>query len=107
MSRRTVRLATTSVLVFSAGCATFSGTVLPAPELPGELEKVTHAEYIIERPDELLLDAIRVVPLPPYRISALDQLCIQSNRSLPDEPISGTYQVESEGVVKLGPNYGS
>jgi polysaccharide export outer membrane protein len=26
---------------------------------------------------------------------------------LPDEPISGTYQVESEGVVKLGPNYGS
>lgn len=107
MFRKTAQLAMFFVVVFSAGCSSMSGSVQAAPELPRELEKVTHAEYVVEPPDELLLDAIRVVPLPPYRISALDQLFIQSNRFLPDEPISGTYQVEPEGVVKLGPNYGS
>jgi len=81
--------------------------VAAAPELPRELDKTTHAEYVIEPPDELLLDAIRVVPLPPYRINALDLLNIQSTRSLPEEPIGGAYQVEPEGIVKLGPSYGA
>jgi len=94
-------------LLLGAGCSTFRRDVAPAPMQPRELEKVTHPEYVIEPPDELLLDAIRVVPLPPYRVSVLDQLYIQSTRSLPDEPIAGTYQVEPEGYVRLGPNYGS
>jgi polysaccharide biosynthesis/export protein len=91
----------------TSGCVGLRGTVEAAPLQPRELDKVTHAEYVIEPPDELLLDAIRVIPLPPYRVSPMDQLYIQSNRSLPDEPISGVFQVEAEGVIKLGPNYGS
>jgi len=91
----------------NTGCTTFRGPIAAAPGQPRELDKVTHADYIIEPPDELMLDAIRVIPLPPFRIGALDQLYIHSNRSLPDEPIAGAYQVEPEGVVNLGPNYGS
>jgi polysaccharide export outer membrane protein len=98
-------LISTIALGFS-GCSSFRGPVAAAPDQPRELDKITHAEYVIEAPDELLLDAIRVIPLPPYKVGPLDSLFIQSNRSLPDEPIAGTYQVEAEGVVKLGPNYG-
>jgi polysaccharide export outer membrane protein len=104
-----IRLTATclGIALVTTGCSTFHQPIQAAPEQPRELEKITHGEYIIEPPDELLLDAIRVIPLPPYRINALDQLYIQSNRSLPDEPIAGAYQVEPEGVVKLGPNYGT
>jgi polysaccharide export outer membrane protein len=93
--------------VAASGCSAFNPQIAAAPDQPRELEKVTHPEYMIEPPDELLLDAIRVVPLPPYHIAVLDQLYIQSTRSLPDEPIGGTYQVEPEGIVRLGPNIGS
>ena len=107
-----MRRTTTIILAFisaatQSGCAILHHQAQYAPELPRELEKTTHAEYVIEPPDELLLDALRVVPLPPYRISPMDQLFIQSNRSLPDEPINGVFPVEPEGIVKLGPNYGS
>jgi polysaccharide biosynthesis/export protein len=107
MGRTQITVAVLCIATSGTGCATFHKPIDAAPAQPRELEKVTHGEYVIEAPDELLLDAIRVIPLPPYRINALDQLYIQSNRSLPDEPIAGTYQVEPEGVVKLGPNYGS
>src|SRR5262245_5384185 len=59
--RRSSSKATLVLAVVSAGCGTFHGPIAAAPELPRELEKVTHAEYIIEPPDELLLDAIRVI----------------------------------------------
>jgi polysaccharide biosynthesis/export protein len=90
-----------------AGCTSFRSPIAAAPGLPRELDKVTYADYVIEPPDELVLDAIRVVPLPPYKIGALDQIYIHSSRSLPEEPLAGAFQVEPEGVVNLGPNYGS
>jgi polysaccharide export outer membrane protein len=65
------------------------------------------APYVIEPPDILQIDAIRVVPLPPYKIAPLDGLFIQSTNTLPTEPISGVYSVEPDGIVNLGASYGS
>ena len=55
----------------------------------------------------LVIDAVRLIPRPPYRISPLDQLGIQVAKTLPDQPIAGIYPVEADGSVNLGFNYGS
>src|SRR5687768_17087199 len=36
--------------------------------VPKELNKVTMPAYMVETPDIILIDAIRVIPLPPYRV---------------------------------------
>jgi polysaccharide export outer membrane protein len=106
MASSMFRVAVLACAACFSGCAGLNGAVSVAPGLPRELDKVTHPRYVIEAPDELLLDAVQLIPLPPYRIGALDQVFIQSNRSLPDEPISGVYQVLPEGAVNLGQSYG-
>src|SRR5437899_1842497 len=63
--------------------------------------------YIIEPPDTLIIDTIRLVPRPPYRIEALDILIIQVADTLPGQPIAGPYPVTPEGIVFLGYSYGS
>ena len=74
---------------------------------PRELCKVVLPTYIIEPPDVLLIDAIHVVPRPPYHLRTLDLLSIQVQGTLPDAPIAGVYSVEPGGLVKLGARYGS
>jgi polysaccharide export outer membrane protein len=80
--------------------------VLPA-EAPRELEKVNLPSYVIEPPDVLLIDAIRVIPKPPYRIEALDVIYLQVNNALQQAPILGPYVVEADGKVNLGAPYGT
>ena len=63
--------------------------------------------YVIEPPDVLMIDAIHVVPRPPYHLRTLDLLSIQVQGTLPDAPIAGVYSVEPGGLVKLGARYGS
>jgi polysaccharide export outer membrane protein len=79
----------------------------PPPDLPRELSKVTLPDYIIEPPDILLIDAVRIVPKPPYRIASIDVLSIQVTGALPDRPIDGEVMVEPGGTIDLGPPYGS
>jgi polysaccharide export outer membrane protein len=91
--------------VFVPGCHT---PRLPPPGgLPSELEKVTLPEYVIAPPDVLMINALRVVPRPPYKVQSLDVLAIQAIPALPEQPIAGYYNVEPEGNVNLGFNYGS
>src|SRR5439155_10053494 len=71
------------------------------------LAKVSMPAYIIEPPDILLLDPIRLVPKPPYRLEAFDILVIQVGNTLPDQPISGTYTITPDGAILLGYSYGS
>lgn len=83
---------------------------VPAPihqVMPRELSKVVLPMYRIEPPDILLIDAIHVVPRPPYRLKTLDLLAIQVEGTLSDAPIAGTYPVEVGGTVNLGLPYGS
>ena len=75
--------------------------------IPHELKKANLPPYLIEPPDILLIDAISVVPKPPYHIGALDTLLIRVTGTPPDEPIDGIYAVEPEGTINLGPSYGS
>jgi len=91
-----------------AGCHTTSVAILPAaPQQPWELSKVNLPEYTIEPPDILQIDALYVVPLPPYHVQSQDVLAIRVPKALPEEPISGTVQVEADGTVNLGLTYGS
>jgi protein involved in polysaccharide export with SLBB domain len=75
--------------------------------IPTELAKVSMPPYVIEPPDILLLDPIRLVPRPPYRLEAFDQLVIQVSNALADQPISGVYVVSPDGVITFGYSYGS
>ncbi len=71
-----------------------------------ELAKVTLPPYVIEPPDILLIDALRVVPKPPFRIQSFDTLQVIVEGTLLEQPINGLYVVEPGGMLDLGPSYG-
>jgi polysaccharide biosynthesis/export protein len=74
--------------------------------IPTEKAPTTHPAYIIEPPDILLIQPVRLIPKPPYHIEPLDVLQIQVAEALPMQPISGPFLVSAEGVVNLGYGYG-
>ncbi|MHC4176934.1 MAG: polysaccharide biosynthesis/export family protein [Planctomycetota bacterium] len=74
--------------------------------MPRELSKVVLPTYTIEPPDILMIDAIHVVPLPPYHLRTLDLLGISVPGALSDAPIDGAYPIELGGTVNLGMPYG-
>lgn len=81
--------------------------ISPNASTPRELNKVTLAKYVVEPPDVLLIDAVKVVPKPPQKIEPLDILTIIVVGTLGDQPISGPFAVEADGTVSLGFSYGS
>jgi polysaccharide export outer membrane protein len=74
---------------------------------PRELNKVVLPPYTIEPPDMLVIEAVHIVPRPPYHLRTFDSLAIQVQGTKPDEPISGVYPIEPGGLIKLGFNYGA
>jgi len=78
------------------------GQPLPAKELA----KVSLPPYVIEPPDILLVDALRVVPKPPFRVQSFDVLQVTVEGTLIDQPINGLLAVEPGGMIDLGPAYG-
>ena len=78
----------------------------PPGNVPRELAKTTLPPYIIEPPDILSIDAVRIVPRAPYRVNTLDVLAIHVPQPLPEAPISGPYTVEPGGTINLGLPYG-
>ncbi len=74
---------------------------------PTELAKVTLPDYIIEPPDILLIDGVKLVPKTPFEIQPQDILQIVVLGTTPERPIAGQYLVEADGVVRLGPGYGT
>jgi protein involved in polysaccharide export with SLBB domain len=78
----------------------------PAVRAPSEMEKTSLPMYVIEPPDILLIDAIKVVPKPPYRLQPLDVLQILVTGTPTGEEIAGTYALDEMGDVQLGPTYG-
>jgi len=116
------RFATARWLLFSlpavllCGCSSVlqppsgaTATILPpqpAVRAPSEMEKTSLPTYVIEPPDILLIDAIKVVPKPPYQLQPLDILQILVTGTPTGEEIAGTYSVDESGNVELGPTYG-
>jgi polysaccharide export outer membrane protein len=64
-------------------------------------------DYIIEAPDILQIEAVRIVPLPPYHIEPLDSLAVYVSEALPQQPIQGVYPVDPDGTINLGFSYGT
>ena len=79
----------------------------PAIEPPRELSKVTLPAYQIEPPDVVQIEMLKMVPLPPYRLEVYDVLGVRVVGTLLDQPVDGYFLVESEGLIDLGPAYGS
>ena len=79
----------------------------PCTPVPRELSKVVLPAYSIEPPDILVIDAIHIVPKPPYHLRTLDVLSVQVQGTLPESPISGAFPVEPGGMVRLGVRYGA
>ncbi len=73
---------------------------------PIEKSKVSLPPYRIEPPDILYVDAIKVVPKSPYRISAQDVLSVNATGTLATLPIGGLLTVEPGGSIDLGPGNG-
>jgi len=79
----------------------------PAHRIPNEEVKVGLPPYVIEPPDVILVDAIKVIPKVPYHLETLDIIQIDAINVLPDFPIEGGFQIEPDGTVNLGTQYGS
>ena len=62
--------------------------------------------YQVEAPDVLQIEALKLIPRPPYRIDTYDLLMIRGAGTLLDAPIDDYYLVDEEGSVNLGPAYG-
>jgi polysaccharide biosynthesis/export protein len=105
-----------AALAVSCGCTTFFGPVNPYPitppdpspqsTVPRELDMVSLPPYVIEPPDILLINAVKIVPKPPHKIEPFDGLLIRVLGALPDQPIADAFAVDPEGTVDLGPSYG-
>ena len=78
----------------------------PVGSLSTELAMRSLPPYVIEPPDILILDTIRMVPKPPYTVQPLDVLLIRLAEPLQNQPIEGTYTVGPDGVINLGFSYG-
>jgi polysaccharide export outer membrane protein len=84
-----------------------AGPTPPAAEPPRELSMVSLPAYRVEPPDMLQIEMLKLVPLPPYRVDIYDVLQIRVLGAMPDQPIDAFFLVEGEGIVTLGPAYGS
>lgn len=103
-------------LAASSGCTAFMeprSTVPVSPpdapptsSVPRELEKVTLPRYVIEPPDVLLVEGVKLVPKSPHKIETFDVLLVRVIGAFPEQPIDDTYSVDADGSVNLGPTYG-
>lgn len=74
---------------------------------PRELTMVSLPTYRIEPPDLLQIEVLKLVPRPPYRIEIYDVLQIRVLGTILDQPVDGYFLVEGDGIVSLGPAYGT
>lgn len=109
ISMSPVRLVCSVTLLFLAsggtGCV-HRGPIQPL-SVPKELNKVNHPPYMVEPPDILEIDILQTIPLPPYKIRALDVIGIRVAGALSTDPIAGPFNVDPEGMIDLGTRYGT
>jgi polysaccharide export outer membrane protein len=107
-SRRTWQLTCALLVLAGAGCT----TTRPIPpycipqDVPRELDKASLPAYVVEPPDILVIEALRMVPKGPYRIEPLDTLFIQPAAPVPGEATNLVLPVDPDGTINLGPAYG-
>ena len=104
------------MLVGTSGCTAFLAPRDPFPatpppppiesSVPRELDKVTLPRYVIEPPDILLVEGVKLVPKSPHKIETFDALLVRVTGAFPDQPIDDAYSVDADGSINLGPTYG-
>lgn len=96
------------VCAISSGCHLAERTPVACipPDVPRELDKASLPNYVIEPPDVLIIEALRMVPKGPYRIEPMDTLAVQPVAPLPGEATNLVLIVDPDGTVDLGPAYG-
>jgi protein involved in polysaccharide export with SLBB domain len=105
-----------AALAASSGCTAFMEPRIPEPitpagppatsPVPRELEKITLPRYVIEPPDILLIEGVKLVPKTPHRLETFDVILIRVEGDYPEQQIDDQYQIDPEGSVNLGPTYG-
>ena len=111
MRRFVLRLArnlalTVALCASTLGCAsTNSNGFVGSYGVPVELDKQPLPDYVIEPPDILQIDAVRLVPKGPYKIEALDTIVLHATNVLTDAPLEGAFQVDVDGTIDLGAVY--
>lgn len=106
-----------ALIAAATGCTPFGAPRSPVPAtpdpqgsgshpVPRELEKVTLPRYVIEPPDVLLIEGVKLVPKSPHKIETFDVLLIRVIGAFPEQPIDDAYSVDADGSVNLGPTYG-
>jgi protein involved in polysaccharide export with SLBB domain len=92
---------------FNAAGAKVADLTPPPISPPSELAKVALPRYRMAAPDILVINATRLFPKAPYFIQSSDFLQIIVPGAPQDQPIAGTFQVDSNGMVNLGGGYDS
>ncbi|QDT47007.1 Polysaccharide biosynthesis/export protein [Symmachiella dynata] len=106
--------------LFATGCAAANRTDTPTPiytNVPRELQKTMMPAYVIEPPDELLIQTVNNIRRRDDKLLPGDSLRILSNTTIPILPedsevtvsfkeIARAYLIENDGKVNLGPEYG-
>jgi protein involved in polysaccharide export with SLBB domain len=105
-----------ALIVASSGCTSFLEPREPYPitppdpspfsSVPRELDMVSLPSYVIEPPDILFLQAVKIVPKPPHKLEPFDALLIRVAGTFSDQPIQDAFVIDPEGNVDLGPSYG-
>lgn len=105
-----------ALLLSTSGCTAFLAPRDPFPATPAEppaastvpreLDKVTLPRYVIEPPDILLIEGVKLVPKSPHKIETFDALLLRVEGEFPDQPIDDAYNVDADGSLNLGPTYG-
>lgn len=109
-------IASLGLLALTVGCHSLRKTnehlrqCVPEPfvadSIPRELCKVTIPDYVLEPPDVLSIQAVKLVPKPPYRLNSLDTVLINVLGAPELRPIQGPYAIQPGGFVQLGFDYG-
>lgn len=101
------------MLLVSTGCQTFGRRAEPTPmvvqppDVPRELCKAVIPEYIIEPPDVLTIDAIRLLPKQPYKLQPLDTLAVQIVSNAGETIYQASSAIDPSGRLPLGPVFGT
>lgn len=111
---RTMCLAALALAV--SGCTSFLEPREPYPitppepsplsTVPRELDMVSLPPYVIEPPDILVINAIKIVPKPPHRLEPFDAILVRVSGVGLEAPIQDAFYVDPEGKIDLGATYG-
>jgi polysaccharide export outer membrane protein len=104
------------VLAASGGCTAFLEPREPYPitppeaspfsAVPRELDMVSLPPYVIEPPDILMINAVKIVPKPPHHLEPFDGILVRVVDASGLQIIGDAYVIDPEGMIDLGPEYG-